>query len=192
MAGLTAGVQRVIHLVEQLLSLARQEPRAGNAPVPVRLDDVAREVVAELVPLADAGGIDLGISAAQPASVTGDPDALRTLLRNLVDNAVRYTHRGGRGDVSVETPAAPAPHSAPSGTRLVVADDGPGIPAAERERVFDRFYRRAGAAAPGSGLGLAIVRAIAAAHGATVILSDGPGGKGLAVSVEFPPGGVSA
>jgi two-component system OmpR family sensor kinase len=74
----------------------------------------------------------------------------------------------------------------------VVADDGPGIPAAERERVFDRFYRRAGAAAPGSGLGLAIVRAIAAAHGATVILSDGPGGKGLAVSVEFPPGGVSA
>ena len=192
MAGLTAGVQRVIHLVEQLLSLARQEPRAGNAPVPVRLDDVAREVVAELVPLADAGGIDLGISAARPASVTGDPDALRTLLRNLVDNAVRYTPRGGRVDVSVETPAAPAPHSAPSGATLVVADDGPGIPAAERERVFDRFYRRAGAAAPGSGLGLAIVRAIAAAHGATVTLSDGPGGKGLAVSVEFPPGGASA
>jgi two-component system, OmpR family, sensor kinase len=177
MAGLTAGVQRVRHLVEQLLSLARQEPRAESTPAPVRLDDAAREVVAELVPLADAGGIDLGISAAQPATVTGDAEDLRTLLRNLVDNAVRYTPAGGRVDVSVE---------AHGGTKLVVADDGPGIPAAERERVFDRFYRRAGAPAPGSGLGLAIVQAIAAAHGATVSLSDGPGGKGLTVMVLFP------
>jgi two-component system OmpR family sensor kinase len=186
MAGLTAGVQRVIHLVEQLLSLARQEPRAASTAVAVRLDDVAREVVAELVPLADAGGIDLGVSAAQPVSVTGDPDALRTLLRNLVDNAVRYTPAGGRVDVNVEAPAAPAPHGAASAARLVVTDDGPGIPAAERARVFDRFYRRAGAATPGSGLGLAIVQTIAAAHGATVALSDGPGGKGLTVTVLFP------
>ncbi len=178
MAGLTAGVQRVIHLVEQLLSLARQEPRADSTSAPVRLDDAAREVVAELVPLADAGGIDLGVSAAQPATVTGDAEGLRTLLRNLVDNAVRYTPAGGRVDVSVE---------AHGGTKLVVADDGPGIPAAERERVFDRFYRRAGASAPGSGLGLAIVQAIAAAHGATVSLSDGPGGRGLTVTVQFPP-----
>jgi two-component system, OmpR family, sensor kinase len=185
MAGLAAGVQRVRHLVEQLLSLARQEPRAESAPVPVRLDDAAREVVAELVPLADAGGVDLGICAAEPATVSGDADALRTLLRNLVDNAVRYTPAGGRVDVSIEAPAAAG---SPGGVRLVVADDGAGIPAAERERVFDRFYRRAGAAAPGSGLGLAIVQAIAAAHGATVTLSDGPGGKGLTVSVEFPPG----
>jgi two-component system OmpR family sensor kinase len=184
MTGLAAGVQRVRHLVEQLLSLARQEPRAESAPVPVRLDDAAREVVAELVPLADAGGVDLGICAAEPATVTGDADALRTLLRNLVDNAVRYTPAGGRVDVSIETPAA---SGSAAGARLVVADDGPGIPAAERERVFDRFYRRAGAPAPGSGLGLAIVQAIAVAHGATVSLSDGPGGKGLAVTVEFPP-----
>jgi two-component system OmpR family sensor kinase len=182
MAGLAAGVQRVRHLVEQLLSLARQEPRTTSAPVPVRLDDAAREVVAELVPLADAGGVDLGVCSAQPTTVTGDADALRTLLRNLVDNAVRYTPRGGRVDVSIEAAAA-----AGSPAKLIVADDGPGIPAAERERVFDRFYRRAGAPAPGSGLGLAIVQAIAAAHRATVTLSEGPGGQGLAVTVEFPP-----
>jgi two-component system OmpR family sensor kinase len=186
MAGLTAGVQRVIHLVEQLLSLARQEPRAENTPVPVRVDDLAREVVAELVPLADAGGIDLGVSSAQGASITGDPDALRTLLRNLVDNAVRYTPAGGRVDVSIEVPTSSTAGVPQFAARLVVADDGPGIPATERERVFDRFYRRPGATAPGSGLGLAIVRAIAAAHGATVTLNDGPGGNGLAVTVVFP------
>ena len=183
MAGLTAGVQRVIHLVEQLLSLARQEPRAASTAVAVRLDDVAREVVAELVPLADAGGIDLGVSAAQPVSVTGDPDALRTLLRNLVDNAVRYTQRGGRVDVSVSDGGAPGAPRA----RLTVTDNGPGIPAAERDRVFDRFYRRAGTTPPGSGLGLAIVRAIAQSHGASIALGDAPGGQGLSVTMEFPP-----
>src|SRR5205807_316445 len=83
--------RRVNALVEQMLALARQEPRAEAQRVAVRLDDLAREIVAELVPLADAGRIDLGVSAAQPASVHGEPDALRTLLRNLVDNAVRYT-----------------------------------------------------------------------------------------------------
>jgi two-component system OmpR family sensor kinase len=177
MSTLSAGVQRAIRLVEQMLALARQEPRADSAPVPVRLDELAREIVAELVPLADAGRIDLGVAAAQPATVDGDADALRTLLRNLVDNAVRYTPPGGRVDIAVESTAA--------GPRVTVSDDGPGIPAEERRRVFDRFYRRAGAAPPGSGLGLAIVKAIADAHGATVTLADGPSGKGLAVTVSF-------
>ena len=182
MATLSAGVQRAIHLVEQMLALARQEPRAEAQRVAVRLDDLAREVVAELVPLADAGGIDLGVSAAQPASVHGDPDALRTLLRNLVDNAVRYTPAGGRVDVSVEEAAADTQVA-----RLTVSDDGPGIPPAERERAFDRFYRRAGTATPGSGLGLSIVRTIAQSHGASITLADGPSGKGLSVTVGFPP-----
>jgi two-component system OmpR family sensor kinase len=182
METLSAGVQRAIRLVEQMLALARQEPRAEAQRVAVRLDDLAREVVAELVPLADAGRIDLGVSAAQPASVHGDPDALRTLLRNLVDNAVRYSPAGGRVDVSVEEAAGDA-----RGARLTVSDDGPGIPAAERARVFDRFYRRAGTAPPGSGLGLSIVTTIAAGHGATIALTDGPSGKGLTVTVSFPP-----
>jgi two-component system, OmpR family, sensor kinase len=181
MSTLSAGVQRAIRLVEQMLSLARQEPRAAAPPVPLRLDDLARESVAELVPLADAGRIDLGVAAAQPATVRGDADALRTLLRNLIDNAVRYTPAGGRVDVSVEPPTAV------EGARLVVSDTGPGIGPEERARVFDRFYRRAGTVPPGSGLGLAIVKAIADAHGATIQLGDGPSGKGLTVTVSFPP-----
>jgi len=148
--------------------------------------DLAREVVAELVPLADAGHIDLGIAVAQPATVAGDGDALRTLLRNLVDNAVRYTPSGGRVDVSVEAPLT----GSSGGARLTVTDDGPGIAPADRARVFDRFYRRPGTAPPGSGLGLAIVKAIADGQGASVQLADGADGKGLAVSVTFPPPSV--
>ena len=179
---LSAGVQRAIRLVEQMLALAREEPRHSHADVPVALEPLAREIVAELVPLADARHIDLGLSAAQPLTVSGDPAALRTLLRNLVDNAVRYSGDGGRVDVSVEEAGGPdAPHA-----ELAVTDSGPGIPPGERTRVFDRFYRRAGTAQPGSGLGLSIVKAIADAHGATLTLADGPQGRGLRVIVAFP------
>ncbi len=183
METLSAGVQRAIRLVEQMLALARQEPRAETQRVAVRLDELARETVAELVPLADVGRIDLGVSAAQPVSVRGDREALRTLLRNLVDNAVRYTPAGGRVDVSVVAEAA----GDTRGARLTVSDDGPGIPAAERARVFDRFYRPAGTAPPGSGLGLSIVKAIAQAHGAAITLGEGHAGQGLSVTVSFPP-----
>jgi two-component system, OmpR family, sensor kinase len=184
MGTLSAGVQRAIRLIEQMLALARQQPRAESPRVPVRLDELAREIVAELVPLADAGRIDLGVAAAQPATVDADSEALRTLLRNLVDNAVRYTPPGGRVDVTVESTAA--------GPRLTVTDDGPGIPPDERLRVFDRFFRRAGTSPTGSGLGLAIVKAIADAHGASVTLGDGSDGKGLAVTVTFRAAGASS
>ena len=180
MEQLSAGMQRAIRLVEQMLSLARQEPRAERPRVQVALVEVAREVVAELVPLADAKQIDLGISSSQPEVVLGDPDALRTLTRNLVDNAVRYTPAGGRVDVSVERAGAPAR------AVLKVVDNGPGIPAEERVRVLDRFYRRPGTSPPGSGLGMAIVKAISDAHGATLELAAGPEGRGLSVSVIFP------
>jgi two-component system OmpR family sensor kinase len=188
MQTLSAGVQRTIRLVEQLLALARQQPRAEPARVRAALDDLAREVVAELVPLADAKSIDLGISSSQPAFVHGDPDALRTLLRNLVDNAVRYTPSGGRVDVSVEH--SEQPDQAGTSERRAefrVVDNGPGIPPQERTRVFDRFYRRPGTSPPGSGLGMAIVKAIADTLGAVVTLDSGPDGRGLAVSVSFPP-----
>jgi two-component system OmpR family sensor kinase len=176
MAKLSEGVQRAIRLVEQLLSLARQEPRAQERRVRIRLDELVRDVVAEMVPLADARQIDLGISASEGAYVLGDADALRTLVRNLVDNAVRYTPVDGRVDLTVSsTPAV-----------LRIVDTGPGIAPGERRRVFDRFYRPPGTSPPGSGLGMAIVKAVADAHGASIELADGPDGHGLAVTVTFP------
>jgi two-component system OmpR family sensor kinase len=178
METLSAGVQRAIRLVEQLLALARQEPRADAPRVAVPLAELARSCVAELVPLADARHIDLGLATAAEVSVRGDPEGLRTLVRNLVDNAVRYTPAGGRVDVRVEAGDA--------GARMSVSDNGPGIAPADRERVFDRFYRPAGTATSGSGLGLAIVRTIAAAHGASVALAAGADGQGLTVTVSFP------
>jgi two-component system, OmpR family, sensor kinase len=184
MGQLSDGVARAIRLIEQMLAFARQEPRADAPRAPVALDSIARETVAELVPLADAHHIDLGLAAAQSVSVQGDAEALRTLVRNLIDNAVRYTQTGGRVDVSVTDTGAPGPPRA----MLTVTDDGPGIPLTERDRVFDRFYRRPGTTPGGSGLGLAIVRAIAQAHGASVVLGDAPGGRGLSVTVQFPPG----
>ena len=108
--------------------------------------------------------------------VDGDRAALAALVRNLADNAVRYSPRGARVEVRVsQTDGAPT---------LQVDDAGPGIPPAERERVFDRFYRRGLADEPGTGLGLAIVRGVAQRHGATVQLGDSPLG-GLRVILRF-------
>ncbi|MGA7537348.1 MAG: ATP-binding protein [Steroidobacteraceae bacterium] len=181
MGKLSEGVQRAIRLVEQMLALARQEPRAEPTRIQFALDELARDVVADLVPLADSRRIDLGISEARTVLVRGDRDAVATLMRNLVDNAVRYTPLGGRVDVSVERTA-----QMPARAAVRVVDNGPGIEPQERERVFDRFYRRAGNREPGSGLGLAIVKAIALAHGATVRLDEGAEGRGLSVTVSFP------
>lgn len=180
MQRLSAGVQRSIRLVEQLLSLARQEPRAEQPHARIALDELVRDVVAELVPLADARQIDLGVADARPAAILGERDAIATLVRNLVDNAVRYTPPGGQVDVSVT-------RMEQDGGRVLlkVADNGPGIAPQERARVFDRFYRQPGSHAPGSGLGLAIVKAIADAHGARIELGAGEGGRGLAVTVAF-------
>ena len=182
MEQLSAGVQRAIRLVEQMLAMAREEPRTQARHVPVDLETLGREVVAELIPLADARRIDLGLSQSRSLTVPGDPEALRTLLRNLIDNAVRYTDEGGRVDVTVEDGgSATAPRA-----QLTVTDSGPGIPPEERARVFDRFYRRAGTTPPGSGLGLSIVKAIADAHGAVLTLTSGAEGRGLRVIVTFP------
>ncbi len=175
---LGAAVDRAIHLVEQLLTLARNEPRAsGDELTAISLDTAAADGIADSHALAQARGIDLRLDATPGCLVRGDRDALRVLVRNLVDNAVRYTPTGGRVQVRV--------HPAGDAIVLEVIDSGPGIPAPERDRAFDRFYRRASAPEGGSGLGLAIVRAIAERHGARIELGDAPGG-GLAVRVSFP------
>jgi len=180
LADLKAGLDRATRLSEQLLTLAREEPGVVERPrVNVDLAELARDVIGELAPLAEAKAIDLGLSANGSATVKGDPEALRVLVSNLIDNALRYTPSRGRVDVGLGT-------SDDGRVSLSVRDTGPGIPAADRTRVFDRFYRgQTGGAVPGSGLGLAIVKSVAERHGAAIELGEGGGGPGLAVSVHF-------
>ena len=182
LAELKGGLERGTRLVEQLLTLAREEPGvSATAASAVDLAALAREVIADLAPLAGAKGIDLGLSSTTTSVLSGDPDALRTLISNLVDNAIRYTPAGGRVDVTLSDDAGR--------TALTVRDSGPGIAIEDRERVFDRFYRGSGAGGiRGSGLGLAIVKRIAERHGADVELGTGIDGRGLGVTVRFPLG----
>jgi two-component system, OmpR family, sensor kinase len=178
---LNDGIDRAIQLLGQLLVLAREEGEsaAGGRWQPVPLQDLAREVLGEVLPQAQARRIDLGAASAEPVTLHGQREGLHILLRNLVDNAVKYTPEGGQVDVSVLAEGGAA--------RIVVEDSGPGIPEAERGRVFDRFYRVAGSTAAGSGLGLAIVQTIAQRHGATVELTQSQRLGGLRVDVRFPP-----
>jgi two-component system OmpR family sensor kinase len=177
---LKGGMARAIRLVEQLLTLARNEPEAAERhPAPVDLAEVAHEVVAERALLADEKGIDLGLKR-QAAPVLGDNEALRALIGNLVDNAIHHTPSGGIVDVEAMRCGDEA--------RLLVRDTGPGLPEAERARVFDRFYRGENARETGSGLGLAIVRKIAERHHATIELATGAAGRGLEVTIRFPTG----
>jgi len=173
------GLERATRLVEQLLTLAREEPGVSEVPpASVDLAALAREVIADLAPLAGAKGIDLGLSSTAASMVKGGADPLRTLISNLVDNAIRYTPTGGRVDVVLADDAG--------SVVLTVRDSGPGIAVEDRERVFDRFYRGNGAGGiRGSGLGLAIVKQIAERHRADVELGTGIDGRGLGVTVRF-------
>jgi two-component system OmpR family sensor kinase len=180
-AQLKQGQSRAAHLVQQLLTLARQEP--GVAPQvhsPVDLAQVMRLVVSEHAPLAADRNIDLGISHEEQARISGDFEALRVMLGNLVDNAIQYTPPGGTVDVAL---------SLRDGNAVIeVSDTGPGVPEEDRERVFDRFYRRDTAHTSGSGLGLAIVKNIADRHHAGILLQNRGPGPGLRVYVTFPLG----
>lgn len=173
------GIERTAWLVEQLLALARNEPGAPALPkAAVDLAEIARGALAATVPLAVAKGTELDLQAETPVPLQGDAASLTVLVRNLVDNAVRYAPAGTKVAVRVSLDA---------GAPLLVVDDaGPGIPPEDRERVFDRFYRRDPSSADGSGLGLALVRTVAERHGASVTLGDSPAG-GLRATVSFPP-----
>jgi two-component system OmpR family sensor kinase len=177
---LAAGIDRATKLVEQMLALARHEASvaAGAAAEPVDLSALAKLAISDVVAAAQARQIDVGLAQADAAVVSGHPEALRMLLRNLLDNAVKYTPEGGRVDLRVMADA--------TGAELRVDDSGPGLPADERERVLDRFYRAGDAQASGSGLGLAIVKSIADLHGATVSLGASEALGGLRVAVRFP------
>jgi two-component system OmpR family sensor kinase len=183
---LGSGIDRATRLVEQLLALARQEAQiaAGAPPQPVPLAELARQAVLDATPAAQQRGIDLGLAPVPPeaegASVPGHAQALAILLRNLLDNAIKYTPRGGRVDVALQ---ADDGH-----ITLLVDDSGPGIAPAERAQVLQRFHRGAqpeGAPASGSGLGLAIADSIARLHGARLQLADAPQLGGLRVSLRL-------
>lgn len=180
LADLRVGLERATHLVEQMLAMARLDvaPGAEKIEETVDLRALAKIVIAELATIADARHLDLGLLPGESIAITGDPEELRVLLGNLVDNALRYTPEGGRVDVCVQHEA----HQAV----LSVRDTGPGIPLQERSRVFDRFYRGTQTNGPGSGLGLAIVRHIADRHHACIALSEPEDGPGLQVTVRFP------
>jgi signal transduction histidine kinase len=185
-AALQAGIERAARLVEQLLTLARAEPGAPIAKAVLDLAEVVRAAAADTAPLAASRGSSIELIAEAPVRIEGDAVALGLLARNLADNAVRYSPPGARIELRVFTDAG-----APT---LQVDDSGPGIPQDERERVFDRFYRRASGAEPGSGLGLAIVRSVAERHGASVSLATSPLG-GLRATVRFaavPEGATAA
>jgi two-component system OmpR family sensor kinase/two-component system sensor histidine kinase QseC len=177
-AHLGEAVDRAAHMIEQLLTLARSEPRDTIGELkPVPLETPAAEAISDTHSLAQSRRIELELQAEPNVWVRGDQAALRTLTRNLVDNAVRYTPEGGKVEVRIA--------SVGNGATLEVIDTGPGIPERDRARAFDRFYRRAAAPEGGSGLGLAIVKAIAERHGAGVALDAAPAG-GLIVRITFP------
>ncbi len=177
-AMLREGIARASRMVEQLLTLARADPEAqSSARAPTDIGALAREVVEGNQVGAAAKGLELVLDAAQPVVVDGDRVALRALMENLVDNAIRYTAEGSIrvGAFKDSTDAV-----------FEVEDTGAGIPREERGRVFDRFYRGTSATERGTGLGLAIVRRIAERHGGSVALDEGAGGRGLRVRVALP------
>jgi len=176
---LEIGAEQLTHLVNQLLSLARNETGADRSLklVPLDLNALAQSITGEWISVAVKKGIDLGFeSAGVPVWVDGDALRLTELLKNLLDNALRYTPNNGTVTVRVRPDLT-----------LEVEDSGPGIPEEEKAQVFERFHRLLGHQADGSGLGLAIVKEIAEIHGASVAVRDGINSHGSCFSVMFPP-----
>ncbi|MCS3839169.1 two-component system OmpR family sensor kinase [Pseudomonas sp. JAI111] len=174
---LTQGIERSRKLIDQLLALATAQSSAERLQASVSVHDIYRRVLEDLLPLAESRHIDIGVESFEDVQVVGNEMDLLILVRNLVDNAIRYTPVGGRVDLAVEM--------AGESVILEVKDSGPGISAEEQLLVFDPFYRSLGTDESGSGLGLAIVKAIADRMGARLRLSfsDEKNESGLCVSV---------
>ena len=177
---IAGSAERASHLINQLLALARAESSSEKIYAVDRIDleSLSREMVEELFPRAHAKQIDLGVEAAGwPLMIDGNPVLLRELIKNLIDNAIKYTPAGGQ--VTVRTLSTDF-------AILEVEDSGIGIAEGDRERVFERFYRVLGSGEDGSGLGLPIVREIAELHRARVSLNPNPSGRGTIAQIVFP------
>ncbi len=173
-------VARSSRLSEQLLDLARLDAAKGTDHyLPVDVSELVEVVVRDFETVAHQKRQTL-LMDTSPCVILGNTDELGILLRNLIDNALRFSGEGGRVAVSCHPALG---HG--EGVLLTVADDGPGVARAERERIFDRFYRVPGNGQHGSGIGLALASSIARSHGATIQVGDGLHGRGLGVLVLF-------
>ena len=179
---LVRGTQRAARLVQQLLDFARLEPgTVGDAPRGLDLAALVRDVLSAHALEAEEHAVDLGADMPAEVPIIGRESELRVLLANLVDNALRYAPRESAVTVTVRR--------RPASAEIDIVDAGPGIPAAERERVFERFYRVEGDSTRGTGLGLSIAKAIVERHRGTIRLAEAhPGAAlpGLAVHIELP------
>jgi two-component system OmpR family sensor kinase len=176
---LRQGIERGRSLLDQLLTLAKAQSATDVPKSPVSVQAIYRRVLEDLMPLAEVKQIDIGIEGTQDAEVWASEMDMIAVVKNLVDNAIRYTPQGGRVDLSVEV--------AGRSIKLFIQDNGPGIPHVERDRVFDPFYRTLGSKQVGSGLGLSIVHTIARRLGAEIQLDyvDETLETGLRVTVIF-------
>lgn len=179
LATLRQGIERSRGLLEQLLTLARAQEATGVPESTVSVQRIFRSVLEDLMPLAEAKQLDLGVTTEADAHVHANELDLFVVVRNLVDNAIRYTPAGGSIDLSIATAACVV--------SIAVQDSGPGIPVDERVRVFDPFYRVLGNEATGSGLGLSIVSTVVQRLGGEVLLEDAKSlTGGLRVTVRLP------
>jgi two-component system OmpR family sensor kinase len=177
---LRQGIERGRSLLDQLLTLAKAQSATEFPKSPVSIQGIYRRVLEDLMPLAEAKHIDIGVEGTQDAQVWVSELDMIAVAKNLVDNAIRNTPEGGRVDLSVGT--------ADGRAVLRIQDNGPGIPLAERDRVFDPFYRSLGSEQIGSGLGLSIVQTIANRIGAEIRLdfANETRQTGLSVTVLVP------
>jgi len=171
-------LDETVRQTNQMLVLARTDT-AELVSEPIDLAALAEDLARAWWTEAQARHIDLGLDVpGEPVRVQAHPGLLKEALSNLLHNAMRYTQAGGQVTVRVV--------AEPGEARLVVVDNGPGIPAPERQRAGERFFRASNASQPGSGLGLAIARSIAERHGGRLEVGAGPQGQGLSVAIVLP------
>jgi two-component system OmpR family sensor kinase len=185
LAALKEGMARTKHLLEQLLALARYDAGMScGAPV-VSLDGLVKDLVADMLPETERKGIDLGFALIDPVAARGESIMVTTMVRNLVDNAVRFTPSGGRVDIGVYREGGEAV--------LQIEDSGPGIPPGDIDRIFEPFYRGSRPTEDGTGLGLSIVKRILGQLGGSIVLENicGLTPTGLRVTVRLPAANAS-
>ena len=175
---LKSGILRASHIVGQLLKMARYEADIKRVSTRTDLGVLVKNCISGFIPVAEKSSIDLGMIRDETVFIRANPNDLRVLFDNLLDNAIRYTQEGGQVDVSIEILGEMA--------LVTVMDNGPGIPDSLMARVFDRFFRVGCHAAEGSGIGLSIVHAIAKRESAEIVLTNRQDTSGLIAKIYFP------